>query len=114
MRLPGYAWRTIHRTQNRWYDLIANLTGYCNNSPWTPRPSGGYSFWRCALRGGHDSAHRARNYTWEDHGNTQYAPVSNGAPMPSQPRDRKPSLTLRQARHSRDWVASQHPPRVRR
>lgn len=107
MKLPGRVWIAIHRTQNRWHDLRAALAGYCNDRPvktGIPGEGGGYSFRRCALRRGHDGDHRARNYTWDQHGKTAYAPTRK---CPSQPWDRNPTATIRQTRNHRRWQAEQ-------
>lgn len=51
MKLPGRAWIAIHRTQNRWHDLLAAFAGYCNDRPQktgVPGEGGGYRDWRCA------------------------------------------------------------------
>lgn len=107
MKLPALAWRTIHRTQNRWWDLRAFLAGYCNDCPsksGVPGEGGGYSFWRCALRRGHDGDHRSKNYTWDQHGKTTYAPLRK---HPWQPWERTPTSTIRQTRNHRRWQAEQ-------
>lgn len=107
MKIPGLAWRTIHRTQNRWHDLLAILHGYCNDCPsktGIPGQGGGYSFWRCALLRHHDGQHRARNYVWDESGRTEYAPLRD---FPSQPWDRTPTSTIRQTRNHRRWQREQ-------
>lgn len=103
MKLPGRVWIWIHRTQNRWHDLLAVCVGYCNDCPWRPDPyhGGGYTFWRCALKRGHYGEHRARNYTWDENGDTAYVPVPIGASMPEQPWDRKP--TARRSQQGPGW-----------
>jgi hypothetical protein len=59
-----------------YYDLRARLGGWCNDCPARPDHSGGgYAFWRCELRRGHDGLHRAVNYVWSDDGKTSYLPV---------------------------------------
>lgn len=108
MKLPGRAWIAIHRTQNRWHDLVAVLCGYCNDTPNTdgfPDGSNGYSFWRCARRRGHSGQHRYRNYVWDNSGRTEYRPVH---PSPSQPWDRNATPTMRQARAMGEWTKRQH------
>lgn len=107
MKLPSRAWRTIHRTRNRWHDLRAVLAGYCNDCPsksGIPGEGGGYTFWRCALRRHHNGDHRARNYTWDTTGKTTYAPIEA---CPSQPWDRSPTSTMRQTRRFRRWQQEQ-------
>lgn len=111
MKLPGRVWIWIHRTQNRWHDVRAMASGYCNDCPrknGLPDEGGGYRHWRCALRRGHDGMHRYRNYVWTGDGATDYLPVPNGWPMPSQPWDRKHVRTMRQARLDREWHERQH------
>lgn len=106
MRIPGRAWIVIHRTQNRWHDLLAVLTGYCNDrSTKTSVPGeGGYTHWRCDLRRRHDGLHRYRNYVWDQEGQTEYAPLQS---CPSQPWDRNGTPTMRQMRHLRRWHQEQ-------
>lgn len=108
MRIPGRGWRAIHRTQNRWHDLLAVLAGYCNDRPLKTtvlgEGGGGYTHWRCALRRWHRGVHRARNYVWDQEGQTEYAPIPA---CPSQPWDRNSTPTLRQTRLNRQWRQEQ-------
>ena len=105
LRLYGLRFRIAYRLINRWHDTVAVRAGYCNRSPWSPAPNGGYSQWRCAHRRGHDGAHRYRNYTWTDDGGSEYAPIADGS-WPRQPHDRHGVLTLRQERLRKAWVAA--------
>lgn len=117
MRLPGYAWITIHRTQNRWHDMRAVLAGYCNDCPrkrGLHDEGGGYIMWRCALKRGHDGLHRARNYVWDDAGITDYLPVPPRRQMPSQPWDRNATPTMRQTRNNKEWQRQQDEKRAAR
>jgi hypothetical protein len=109
MKLPGRAWIAIFRVDNRWKDLLAILAGYCNHCPWTADPAqgGGYAFWRCALRRGHDGLHRARNYVWEDDGRPSYVPMPNRQRIPQQPWQRRTSFTRRQTRAREMWHQQQ-------
>jgi hypothetical protein len=111
VRLPGKAWRAIHRVKNAWYDLRAMLAGYCNHCPNDGTPgSGGYTFWRCGLRRGHDGLHRSNNYVWTDDGNTSYLPLPYGHPQgAAQPRawSRTPAMTRRQRRTREAWHQEQ-------
>lgn len=112
MRLPALIWRIIHRTQNRWHDLLAVLNGYCNHCPRKtdlPGEGGGYRHWRCARRRGHDDLHRYRNYVWDDRGQTTYVPVPSGQRGDQQPPrwERNPTRTLRQTRLARRWQQEQ-------
>lgn len=110
MRLPGFAWQTVHRTQNRWHDLRAILAGYCNDCPrkrGLPDEGDGYIMWRCALKRGHDGLHRSRNYVWDAAGAANYLPVPPRRPMPSQPWDRNGTPTMRQTRNLNEWHRKQ-------
>ena len=112
MKLPGRAWIVIHRTQNRWWDLRAILAGYCNHCPGSPIPGqgGGYLFWRCGLRRGHEGLHRSNNYVWDEGGTTSYMPLPYSHPQGAhQPRkwNRKPGWTMRQARALDAWHREQ-------
>ena len=113
MKLPGIAWRTIHRTQNRWHDLLAVLAGYCNDRPQKtgiPGQGGGYRHWRCALKRGHDGMHRFGNYVWTDDGTVTYLPAPHGSGKEAwQPKrwERNATPTLRQARNWRRWDEEQ-------
>ncbi|WP_328941559.1 hypothetical protein OG259_07750 [Streptomyces sp. NBC_00250] len=105
--ITALAYRTKHRIDNRWWDFLAVLNGYCNDRPvktGVPGQGGGYSHTRCALPRGHDSVHRSRNYVWGENGKTMYLPVED---FPSQPWGRHPTSTLRQARNARRWHAEQ-------
>lgn len=107
MKLPGRVWIAIHRTQNRWHDLLAVLTGYCNDrsdKTGVPGEGGGYTSWRCALKRRHDGHHRSRNYIWDATGKTTYTPLDD---FPSQPWDRTMTPTMRQTRNARRWHAEQ-------
>ncbi len=104
----GRYWRSRHRIENAWWDLRAILSGYCNDNPWRPDPGeGGYSFWRCSRKFGHDGRHRFRNYVWEFGGRPEH--VSEDWPQPvdggyvDQPWMRNPTLTLRQSRAAKAW-----------
>lgn len=87
-----YAWwlPTKSELHVAWLDVRAWWKGYCNDCPARPDPGqgGGYSFWRCALKRGHDGLHRARNYVWTDDGGCEYMPVPIDAWMPRQDRER--------------------------
>lgn len=109
MKLPGRIWILIHRTQDRWWDLLAALSGYCNACPWSPVPgeSSGYRHWRCGYQRGHELPHRYRNYTWGDDGRGTYDPLPNGHGWPEQPHDRTGTPTRRQARQSKAWLEQQ-------
>ncbi|MFE2164845.1 hypothetical protein ACFXB3_07195 [Streptomyces sp. NPDC059447] len=107
MKLPGYAWRAIYRAKNRWWDARAILAGYCNDratKTGIPGEGGQWIHWRCALRRGHDGAHRARNYVWDQDGKTLFLPVDN---CPAQPWDRHLAHTMRQARLVKRWHGDQ-------
>jgi hypothetical protein len=87
--------------------MRALLAGYCNDRPrktGIPGEGGGYSFWRCALQRGHDGDHRSKNYTWDQNGKTEYAPMRE---FPCQPWDRTATSTIRQTRNHRRWQAEQ-------
>lgn len=103
MRIPGRLYVTMHRVQNSWQDLFASLAGYCNNCPWTPDPgkSNGYTFWRCALKDGHDGLHRNRNYVWADDGKCSYDPLESF--QIQQPKERKVTPSRRQSRQRDKW-----------
>ncbi|MBM0203518.1 hypothetical protein JNW90_10630 [Micromonospora sp. STR1s_5] len=103
------AWRVTHRRAlMRWYDARARRAGYCNHSPYSPIPGegGGYAHWRCALRRGHTSLHRGRNYVWGDDGRTEYRPVPPRE-RPSQPWERPTVLSRQQERERDRWDAAQ-------
>lgn len=109
MHIPGLIYRIEHRSQNLWWDFLADFHGYCNHCPWrADHEGGGYSFWRCALPHGHDGLHRARNYTWTDSGHTDYSPMDHiDLPRIDQPWDRKPILSFRQSRQNEAWIKEQ-------
>lgn len=112
MKMHALAWRTIHRTQNRWHDLRANLAGYCNDRPvktGLPGESGGYAHWRCALGHGHDGKHRYRNSVWADAGRVEHDPVDV---PPGQPWERAGTPTIRQVRNRRRWQEEQSAERL--
>lgn len=107
-RISGLHWRTRHRIGNRYMDARAVLAGFCNDNPFRPTPGeGGYSFWRCCRKAGHDGRHRFRNYVWETGGRPDHVPedwptaVDGG--YVDQPRNRYPTLTLRQSRAVDAW-----------
>lgn len=107
-RIKGLHWRARGRLDNWWADVRAVTAGYCNDNPWRPDPSeGGYSFWRCCRKLGHDGRHRFRNYVWEFGGRPDYVgeewpePVDGG--YVDQPWRRNPTLTLRQTRAANAW-----------
>ncbi len=107
MKLPGIAWRTIHRIQNRWWDARAVTSGYCNarsNPTGVPGESAGYTHWRCALKRAHEGKHRFRNAVWGDDLRITHEPVQS---PPGQPWDRRGTLTLRQERARRHWLEGQ-------
>ncbi|CAM5602223.1 hypothetical protein [Streptomyces coeruleorubidus] len=107
MKLPALAWRTIHRTQNRWWDLRATLAGYCNDRPvktGVPGETNGYAHWRCALKRGHDGLHRYRNAVWLSGCRVDHEPVDM---PPGQPWERAATPTIRQARNARRWHEEQ-------
>jgi hypothetical protein len=107
MKLPGLAWRTIHRIQNRWRDLLAMLSGYCNDRPVKlniPGESGGYVHWRCSLKRGHSGKHRFRNSVWNENGKVAHEPVDV---PPGQPWERAGTPTIRQSRNARRWHEEQ-------
>ena len=106
--IAGLYWRTRHRIENAWMDFRAITAGYCNDNPWRPAPGeGGYSFWRCCRKCGHDGRHRFRNYVWEFGERPDYVgeewpePVDGG--YVDQPWSRNPTLTLRQTRAANAW-----------
>lgn len=109
MKLPARVRIWTHRAQNRYWDTLAVLSGYCNNCPWTADPGGGsgYSFWRCAYKRGHEQPHRYRNYTWTDDGHGKYDPIPAGEPWPTQPHDRAATPTRRQQRQKQTWLDRQ-------
>jgi hypothetical protein len=111
MKLPGRAWIAIHRTQNRWHDLLAVLVGYCNDQPQKtgiPGQGGGYRNWRCALKRRHDGMHRFGNYVWTDDGTVTYLPAPTGSGKEAwQPWRRNMTPTMRQARNQRRWNEQQ-------
>ncbi|MEY9995853.1 hypothetical protein ABIE67_007885 [Streptomyces sp. V4I8] len=111
MKLPGRAWIAIHRVQNRWHDLLAVLSGYCNDRPQktgVPREGGGYRNWRCALKRRHDGMHRTGNYVWEADGKVTYLPAPHGSGKEAhQPWRRDMTPTMRQARNRRHWDEEQ-------
>ncbi|MFJ9740856.1 hypothetical protein [Streptomyces sp. NPDC101166] len=116
MKLPGRAWIAIHRSQNRWHDLLAHLAGYCNDRPQKtgiPGQGGGYRSWRCALKRRHDGMHRTGNYVWTDDGTVSYLPAPNGSGKEAhQPWQRNMTPTMRQARNWKRWDEDQS--RIRR
>lgn len=100
--LKTRAWITWHQVQNRFYDTVAVLRGYCNDCPWRPDfryPGGGYKHWRCGLGHGHSGQHRFINYTWGADGRTSYEPI-DGVHVGVQPKwmDRNFIATRRQMR----------------
>jgi hypothetical protein len=109
VKLPGRAWRIIHQLQRIRWDIWATLKGYCNHCPndGTPGTGGGYTFWRCGRRRGHQGLHRAFNYVWTPDGATDYLPLPYGHPeSASQPRAwfRAPgAMTRRQRRNRAAW-----------
>jgi hypothetical protein len=111
MRIPGRVWIAIHRTQNRWHDLLAVLSGYCNDRPQktgVPGEGGGYRNWRCALKRRHDGMHRTGNYAWTDDGTVSYLPAPHGSGKAAhQPWRRTMTPTMRQARNWRRWDEQQ-------
>jgi hypothetical protein len=76
------------------YDIDRRMRGICNDAPWAMGPTsrGGYSHWRCQLRRGHETLHRANNYTWGDSTDerTTYDPVP--VPIPSPGAWREPDV----------------------
>lgn len=100
--LCGLRWRIDYRVRNRLLDARAVISGYCNHSPWTERPDGGYSFWRCGHKRRHNGPHRYRNYTWTEPGPGDYAPVKGDGV--SQPWERHACLTMRQQRRYSAWL----------
>lgn len=110
MKLSGRAWRVIFRLQNAWWDARAVLAGYCNHCPnsGVPGQGGGYTWWRCALRRGHEGMHRACNYVWSDDGDTSYLPTRPRQAMPDQPWRRSAgAMTRRQRRNREAWHRQQ-------
>jgi hypothetical protein len=111
MRIPGRVWIAIHRTQNRWHDLLAVLAAYCNDRPQktgVPGEGGGYRDWRCALKRRHDGMHRTGNYVWTDDGTVSYLPAPHGSGKEAhQPWRRTMTPTMRQARNWRRWDEQQ-------
>jgi len=111
MRIPGRLYIWWHRTQNRYWDARAMLSGFCNHKPWSPIPGEGggtYAHWRCALKRNHDGLHRARNYVWTDSGDADYFPVPTGLPVPSQPWTRHMMGTRREDRQRDAWLESRY------
>lgn len=107
MKLPAIAWRTIHRTQNRWWDARAVLAGYCNDRAvkvGIPGETGGYVHWRCSLKRNHDGKHRYRNCVWDGTGRVEHDPVGMSA---GQPWERAATPTIRQARNRHRWHEEQ-------
>lgn len=113
MKFPGRVWIAIHRTQNRWHDLLAILYGYCNDCPRKTGlldEGGGYGHWRCARRRHHDGMHRFVNYVWTDDGKVTYLPAPPGSGSEAhQPNrwERNLTPTMRQARLGRAWHREQ-------
>jgi hypothetical protein len=98
---------TKQRLQNRWWDLLAILAGYCNDRPdktGVPGEGGGWIHWRCALRRGHGDVHRSRNNVWDDQGKPLHLPVRD---HPAQPWDRHMIRTRRQERLNQQWLERQ-------
>jgi hypothetical protein len=91
------------RIANRWYDLLASISGYCNDRPVKlniPGETGAYLHWRCSLKRGHDGLHRCRNAVWNSNGKVGHEPVERPS---SQPWERSCTPTIRQARNLRRW-----------
>lgn len=111
MKLSGRAWRVVFRAQNLWWDGRAVLAGYCNHCPnqGIPGEGGGYTFWRCGLRRGHEGLHRSNNYVWTDDGTTDYLPLPHGhAQRAHQPWRRSAgAMTRRQRRNREAWHRQQ-------
>jgi len=84
------------RLRNRLHDLWDRwVRGYCCAAPRGNHEDGGYHFWRCNLRRGHDGAHRSLNYLWGlPDGGSVYSPVESPSPR----LDRRPVMTHRQRR----------------
>lgn len=111
--LRAYVRTSYYRAVNRWRDLLAVCSGYCNDRPWSPIPGegGGYADWRCALRRGHAGLHRARNYTWPwSHGGVDYDPIPVPGALPRQPWERYMMPTSRQARAWSRYYLGRHRP----
>jgi hypothetical protein len=51
------------RAENALRDLGDRLRGRCCRAP-NYMVDGGYHFWRCGLKRGHDGPHRSVNYLW--------------------------------------------------
>jgi hypothetical protein len=83
-------WRVRFRLTNVILDTFDRLRGRCANAPAFPL-DGGYHFWRCGLRRGHDGACRSGCYFWGPGGSIYdpSGPFAGGC-------DRKPALTRRQ------------------
>jgi hypothetical protein len=86
------------RAHNALLDLGDRLRGRCCRAPLF-MVDGGYHFWRCMLRRGHDGPCRSGNYLWGP-GGSVYAPIDK---WPRGRWDRKPVQTRRQAESCRRW-----------
>lgn len=88
-----------YRIENALHDLLDRLRGRCCAAP-RYMIDGGYHFWRCGLRRGHDGPHRSLNYLWGP-GGSLYSPIPNPPPGC----DRNPVETRRQRRSRLEWLA---------
>lgn len=87
------------RAENALRDLGDRLRGLCCAAP-NYMVDGGYHFWRCGLRRGHDGPHRSVNYLWGP-GGSVYAPIDDPPPGC----DRNPVETRRQRKSRKAWHA---------
>lgn len=82
MTRHAWTWWLPTRAEWRiaWIDLLAVLAGDCNDKATTgdlDRDTGGWAYWRCALRRGHTGAHRFRHSVWTRTGTFHY-PLPSG------------------------------------
>jgi len=81
------------RITNAIRDARDKARGVCCAAPSGALSDGGYHFWRCALKRGHDGPHRTGVYIWSEGERPEHDPSSEVHGT-----DRFPVFTRRQAR----------------
>lgn len=116
IRWRHFEWLPTRREMvTAWDDVRAWTRGYCNDCP---RSVGGYSFWRCGMRRGHDLPHRSRNYVWDPTGvRFDPEPARYGVPYSADQRGRHnvlPTSTAARLAHGRQTRATMERIRAKR